>query len=1168
MLSNLWRSLTLLVAFAGRDVASPVFGWNPNGNMSIAERSTVISSRAQINIRNMAAIGDSYSAGIGAGEMLPTSSNGKSMLLCCAIIQEVIEKQIPQINGNQDVILLSAAGNDAELTGILNHCVYQWATLSPKAIEFATFAAKQEGKFNWLAKLAKGAADWFQLTRGCEGQLEISEKILDSSDFSARINSLLESAKRKLAPNGMIYYTGYAKFFAEDMSPECDRVSWSTWIYVHQFLTRVHRERMNRMVDNINHKIENAVKSAGPSVRFVNYDPMVGKTHGRFCEKGVQEGSRDSNGRYGIAFYELDMADPYGKTPWKRDDSPPPLDSSFSSNIEQLMSIANMIDEGAEMRGTPAMADTNLKRDLQLSASAEAAEAELSRIMGDGYFRVFHPTKLLHSMIAEMIIWEMSDYHSSTDTCPIGSMPPTWSSFGDGFDNQPELSYPKQPPSSVGSGQQIALASYIHPETGLELWNRMAAYPSEKVTLLVANVLNGPDSKTNPAWANVMRLARGSKKKIIGYVRTGYLGVSKQHFKTMLGSTDLADWIAQIETDVELWYSLYPGLIDGIFFDEGWNECGERNVYSEVYRLINENTKRKHPGAYTVLNPGDHMPKCFEHSSDTLLTYESSYQNYYNFSIYKDNGWIPDDRRKIWHIIHTTPEDKVEEASREAHKRGAGLVQITDAGMPNPYNVLPSESFMSRLLSAVESGQLLIENPPDMRLKGIVWPAPTSLRVIETDYTSVKLSWVTTSSAYSVIVYRDKEEVARIPTQVCKPLNGQDVECQVTVGNLKSGVKGHTFRVAAISEHGSNNSPPLSGPVIANTPPLPDGKPIVNVKVDTSGSEVVYEADVLVPYAFIRILLTNSDSDCHIPSYPTSTEGARYLCSHYMIEGQTSYKYAATAVDPKTKFWPWLWSTTSKLDNDGNNMIVERDRHHYKWYVPKANASFDYSNIIVQGEGFNPRTNVFVPQPCGTRGSGDKVQVDSSSGEIKYTWGKHDWCPYNCEGSALCATTNKKYCHQAVNRMGRGNKVYKTSDILAEAGNCWGTTDGYGCKVQIRGRNEHDGNKICTITGDEMWWAVQDIIDSNKGGCTKCGSKHFGNGCMVTTDYVTQCGNHNRIVDLGNSTDGNFTLEEASLGGEELESDAELPIPVPAKGNDDSLIWSLEQSRRRSARDQ
>lgn len=52
-----------------------------------------------------------------------------------------------------------------------------------------------------------------------------------------------------------------------------------------------------------------------------------------------------------------------------------------------------------------------------------------------------------------------------------------------------------------------------------------------------------------------------------------------------------------------IYLRLYPN-IGGIFFDEGWNECGPNNLYAEVYRLINENTKRRHPGAYTVLNPG------------------------------------------------------------------------------------------------------------------------------------------------------------------------------------------------------------------------------------------------------------------------------------------------------------------------------------------------------------------------------------------------------------------------------------------------------------------------------------------------------------------------------------------------------------------------------------
>lgn len=76
----------------------------------------------------------------------------------------------------------------------------------------------------------------------------------------------------------------------------------------------------------------------------------------------------------------------------------------------------------------------------------------------------------------------------------------------------------------------------------------------KKVSILVANVLNGPDSKVNDAWATVISDAHDSGKLVLGYVRTGYLGKSQQKYQTMLGSTDLADWMAQIQTDVELWY--------------------------------------------------------------------------------------------------------------------------------------------------------------------------------------------------------------------------------------------------------------------------------------------------------------------------------------------------------------------------------------------------------------------------------------------------------------------------------------------------------------------------------------------------------------------------------------------------------------------------------------
>ena len=113
----------------------------------------------------------------------------------------------------------------------------------------------------------------------------------------------------------------------------------------------------------------------------------------------------------------------------------------------------------------------------------------------------------------------------------------------------------------------------------------------------------------------------------------------------------------------------------------------------------------------------------------------------------------------------------------------------------------------------------------------------------------------------------------------------------------------------------------------------------------------------------------------------------------------------------------------------------------------------------------------------------------------------------------MCKTSPVKFCDLGVNNMQRGARKYVASDTLSSAGNCWADVAGYGCSVQIRGDNAHEGDKKCSITGDQMWWAYQDIRDPLKGGCAHCGSKHFGdkkysrNGCMVSIDYYKGCDN-------------------------------------------------------------
>lgn len=112
--------------------------------------------------------------------------------------------------------------------------------------------------------------------------------------------------------------------------------------------------------------------------------------------------------------------------------------------------------------------------------------------------------------------------------------------------------------------EQVALASYINPKRGKQEWDRMTAYPADKVSVLIANVYNGPgaaDSKDSKEWTTVIKNATEHGKTVIGYVRTGYLGLANlskkfgdKPFVTELGSAESVDWIAQIQEQVETWY--------------------------------------------------------------------------------------------------------------------------------------------------------------------------------------------------------------------------------------------------------------------------------------------------------------------------------------------------------------------------------------------------------------------------------------------------------------------------------------------------------------------------------------------------------------------------------------------------------------------------------------
>ncbi|KAG9758271.1 SGNH hydrolase, partial [Aureobasidium melanogenum] len=228
-------------------------------------------------ITKWAAIGDSYSAGIGCGyvldygcarynfsfpslinvdERMGDASRDFQFLACSgAESSDVLQNQVPQITDGIQMITVTAEGNDAHFSSILKRCVYGVGSTSI-----------------------------------CDDRLTDAENLIQSADFRDKINALLSAIVPKLGENGRIYYVGYAPFF-DAASTQCNNVSWDFHggDFVHTKLTTDLRTRLNVLVSQMNGILEEIINGADDKVIFVDYSGWVARVGGRFCEEGVTE---------------------------------------------------------------------------------------------------------------------------------------------------------------------------------------------------------------------------------------------------------------------------------------------------------------------------------------------------------------------------------------------------------------------------------------------------------------------------------------------------------------------------------------------------------------------------------------------------------------------------------------------------------------------------------------------------------------------------------------------------------------------------------------------------------------------------------------------------------------------------------------------------------------
>ncbi|UPK92244.1 hypothetical protein LCI18_003179 [Fusarium solani-melongenae] len=338
-----------------------------------------------LNIRKLAAIRDSYSPGIGAEDRLgsiyddfeagndfacarydhaypylvnqdsligdPSGHNFQFFSWSGAVMKDVLDKQIPKLDNNQDAINLCIGGNDVGLRSLLNSCIFQMGVFIKQQAEVAKLIAEMDKDYAWAKDF-----DW--------------------------------DSRQKEACH-RIYVTGYAKFFAEDMTMECDKVTWTTWIY---------------KLANLGQPADYLTR-ARHSVRSIHFDPFVGKYGGRYCEPGVDEATSERNTRKGLMFYELNSWGPAGTSPWKRETDGGELSGTFYGDMLILAQITRLLGPDAELHHDNGNNRLVSKREL-------AARADIfDYLVPNGYAHVFHPQIALHEMIASLVVYEIMVDH-------------------------------------------------------------------------------------------------------------------------------------------------------------------------------------------------------------------------------------------------------------------------------------------------------------------------------------------------------------------------------------------------------------------------------------------------------------------------------------------------------------------------------------------------------------------------------------------------------------------------------------------------------------------------------------------------------------------------------------------------------------------------------------
>ncbi|HIP53659.1 MAG TPA: PEP-CTERM sorting domain-containing protein [Chromatiales bacterium] len=231
------------------------------------------------------------------------------------------------------------------------------------------------------------------------------------------------------------------------------------------------------------------------------------------------------------------------------------------------------------------------------------------------------------------------------------------------------------------SSINLLVPAYAYPTATSQMWPSLtrAAESLKGRAAAILNPNSGPGTAVDSNYAQAIAGFRNAGGRVYGYVATTY------------GQRDAAE----VKQEVDRYYSFYPALVDGIFFDEMANDLAKTGYY----RQLRDHVKSKQPEALVIGNPGTSYlndssngatgfdADDYAASADVLVSFEDDEAAYRNH--YRAPDWGPQSSDHIAHIVHSTGTDWEQELLDLAAARGAGWVYFTDDVEPNPYDEKP-----------------------------------------------------------------------------------------------------------------------------------------------------------------------------------------------------------------------------------------------------------------------------------------------------------------------------------------------------------------------------------------------------------------------------------------------------------------------------------------------